>query len=414
MDRSIIYSTEQIRLFDFLSQCRDLMIGMSRLAQALFGSTNTIVSGFSAAAQATPNMTVTLASGQIYQLAALDTTPYGPLAADSTQIYQQGYADQQILSFTTAGLSAGQEQWVLVQCKFDFLNQVRTGDPTGGVLPYYNSSNPTQPLQGPGGSGQVQETVRIGKAAVSLSYGPPAATNTAVPPNPSANNVPLYLIKLTFGQTAITNGQISKAGNAVYAGYQEAPFAGGLFAQHHKGVSFGQAPQIDLTTEVQGVLPLALVPATGTQGLLTCFRIGSGPPSGLSGASGQGDLYFQTSTQTLYVCETAGSPGTWKAIYAKPTLRPVTFPYTLTNNFANLLIDCTAGDVDVYLPTAANQCEIDILRVDTSANRARINVSNGSGEKILTTLDYFDMLSPNEARKFVSDSSTSPDTWWIY
>lgn len=411
MDRSIIYSAEQIRLFDFLQQSRDLMVGMGRLAQALFGSINTILTDFTAAAQASPNMTISLGSGQIYQWAALDTNPYGPLASESTPIYQQGYAAQQVLSFTTAALSAGQEQWVLVQCKFDQVDSVRTGDPTGGILPYYNSSNPTQPLQGPGGNSQVQSTVRTGRAAVSQLYGSPAATGTATPPAPAANNVPMYLIKLTFGQTAITNGQILKAGNAASPGYPEAPFVGGLFAQHHKGAAFGQAPQIDLTTEVSGVLPLSRLPGTNTTGLLVCIRMGAGAPTALQGNAG--DLYFQTGApSTLWVCETTGAPGTWRAVYAKPTIRPASYPYVVTNNFATILIDCTAGDVDITLPDAANQAEITFGRVDTSANKARINAA--AGNNIKTTLSYFDILSPDESRTFVSDPSTAPDTWWFF
>ena len=49
-------------------------------------------------------------------------------------------------------------------------------------------------------SGERQASITI-----SVVYGTPASTGSEAPPNPASGCVPLYLIDLSYGQTAITN-----------------------------------------------------------------------------------------------------------------------------------------------------------------------------------------------------------------
>jgi hypothetical protein len=276
------------------------------------------------ATQTSPaSLSINLAQGRIYQQAALDAASYGLLPSDSTLVMQQGFAAAQAVTLTTAALSAGQSQWALVQAMFSPNDQVRANDPTGGVLFYWNSANPSQPLQGPSNTGATQPTERASVCTISVIYGSPATTGSEVPPQPTVGFVPLYLVDLTFGQSAITTGQIVTAGPSVGTGvpsnYPYAPFLAGLLNQHHKGTA-GQAPQIDLTAEVKNLLPLANLPASNTAGGISAIRRGSGNPNGnLAGntnTNGAPDFYYDDVNLILYVCSVTGTSSTavWTAV----------------------------------------------------------------------------------------------------
>ena len=109
---------------------------------------------------------------------------------------------------------------------------MRPGDPTGGRAYYYNTDNPSQPFQGPGGDGEVQDTERLAYIEINVVYGSPATTGLEVPPNATAGFIPLYLIDLTFGQSTIIQGDILTSGPSVGTGvpnnYPYAPFIAGL------------------------------------------------------------------------------------------------------------------------------------------------------------------------------------------
>gem|GEM_PF-4100484 len=314
MYRSIIYSQEQIRSFDFLEGMRDCMKSEGNLAQSLFGPSDTILTRFSAAAKSIPNMTFDLASGSILEWAPVDADPYGAAAADASYCYQLGFAEAQEIVLTTAQLSSGQSQWVLIRARFKQVDAVRPGDPTSGVQPFYNSADPRNPLQGINNNGGILPSVRKGSVEISTVYGTPATTGAQVAPSPGGGFVPLYLVLLTFGQTTITNGQILEAPAGI-GGYPPAPIWRGVRAQHHKGAAYGQAPQIDVTTEITGIVPLSHLPATSLYGLLPTLRSGVGTPVAVL-AGGAGDLFFQSDASILWVCVTTGGAGVavWQPI----------------------------------------------------------------------------------------------------
>lgn len=260
MDRYTQYDQEQVRTFDQNWLTKDAMIGLSRATGDLLGATYTVVNGFAGTATGPASLVVNIAAGDIYQYAATDSTGFGSLPSDSLSIQQQGFLAASALTLTTAALSAGQSQWVLIAASFTQADAIRTNDPTGGLLYYYNSSNPSQPFQGPGNDGLTQPTVRLGTATIDVVYGTPATSGSQVPPSVPTGFVPLYLILLAFGQTTIVNNQIlvsaPSVGVGVPSNYPYAPFLAGLLHSHHSGTP-GQAPKINLVTEVQGVLPFA-------------------------------------------------------------------------------------------------------------------------------------------------------------
>jgi hypothetical protein len=351
--RPIIYDLEQVRSFDFLEGFRDFMKSEGDLAQFLFGPTDTILSGFSAAAKPVPNMRIDLEAGRILKWDQVDADPYGAVAANTDYMYQLGYYPAQELLLSKAQLAAGQSQWVLIRCRFVHVDEIREGDPDGGVHPFYNSSDPRNPLQGINNDGQPLPSVRKGIAEISPLYGTPAATGSETPLPAGAGYVPLYLINLTFGSAPIGNGDILVAGNAAYPGYTPAPIWKGVRAQHHKGIEFGQAPQIDVTQEITGIVPLPNLPGTNTTGLLVCFRSGHGDPNGTV-AGNQGDEYLDLDGDSVWVCKTTGSSTTAVWINNNPnSIELVTvFPKTITKSAGTFALKLSTANGVVNLPAS--------------------------------------------------------------
>lgn len=258
MDRTIIDPLEQMRDFDFVMAEHDALVGLGSLAQDILSQLNlaatsqTVVAGVAASQTSTPSLTVNLGPGRVYTLAAADATATGSIPQDLTTICQQGISAAQ--SVTLVPPTAGQSQWNLIQCQFQQGDTVRPNDPTNGVVPFYNASNPTIP------NPTTINTVRQGRLIVQVISGAAAATGSETPPQPTNNWSPLYLVDLAGGQTQITNGQILTAGPSVGTGvpanYPRAPLLAGLLASHHSGAP-GQAPKINLASEVQGILPYA-------------------------------------------------------------------------------------------------------------------------------------------------------------
>ncbi len=321
VNRPIIYAQEQTRSYDFLSLARDVLYSLGEQIGDGFGSTIAVVSGLAATADSPADLGVNIAAGRIYQIAEIDATAYGTLAQDTTTTYQQGFAAAQKLTLSTSGLAAGQSRWALIQATFTQTDVIPSDDPNSGVLNYWNVSNPSVPLVGPGGSGTPQNTSRTGVCTLSVVYGSVATTGSETPPNPSSNNVPLYLVDLAYGQTQITNVEILVAGPSVGtnvpSNYPQAPFLAGLLSAHHNGKS-GQAPQIDLTKEVQGILPLTHLPGSSTNsggGIAVCYAYAGNPNSHVAGNAGSPgvsppDMCVDTTTGVLFVCTTTGTSTT--------------------------------------------------------------------------------------------------------
>ncbi len=268
-NRPILYDYEQGRTFDILSAFQYAMKGDTDVGAAVLmgnasvasGAMTTVVAGGEATATSPASLSINIAPAAIFQPAAIDATAYGALSANTTPIYQLGVLDSATtLQFTLTNLAAGQSQWALVEAQFVSSDSVAANDPNGGLLLYYNSTNPLQPYQGQNNNGQVQNTLRTGLIQFNIVLGTPATSGDQVPPNPDSGWVPLYLIELTYGMTQITTILTCgpSVGQNVPSSYPNAPLLAGLLNSHHGGIA-GQAPKIILTNgeEVQGILPLA-------------------------------------------------------------------------------------------------------------------------------------------------------------
>ena len=118
MDRGIIYAGSVPLETDLLFAQKATMVGLSKLAAAVLG-VSTVVNGFATTQTAVPSLAVSVAAGEIYQLANIDTTAYSSIAADTThQILKQGIAlDATTLAITPPG-TAGFSINYLIQATF--------------------------------------------------------------------------------------------------------------------------------------------------------------------------------------------------------------------------------------------------------------------------------------------------------
>lgn len=252
MDRTLIAPMEQLRDFDFVMGARDVLLALGGLAKDVCSQLGyTVAAGFAPSQSTpTPSLNITIGSGRVYQMAAIDALAAGSIPQDLDLIVQQGYNAGQTITLVPP--SSGQSQWNLIQAQFSQIDAIRTNDPNNGIVPFYNAANPTQPTT------QGVNTVRKATCVLQVISGAAATTGSEVPPQPSNGWVPLYLIDLAGGQSQVTTSQILTAGPSVGTGvpnsYPGAPFLAGFLASHHAGTP-GQAPQVNLATEVQGVLP---------------------------------------------------------------------------------------------------------------------------------------------------------------
>jgi len=385
MNRSIIYTQEQPRTFDILNGWRDALIAAGYLQQDLAGNTTTVVTGFAATPSSPASLVLNLTAGRIYELSAADATQYGSLPNDTDLIMQQGLAAAQTVTLTTAALSAGQSQWALIEVSFGQVDVIRANDPTGGVLYYWNSANPTVPFQGPNGDGQTQPTEREGVASIQVIYGSPVTTGSEVPPTPSIGYVPLYLIDLAFGQTSVTSGQIIVAGPAVGANvpgnYPYAPFLAGLLSSHH-GAKPGQAPQIKMAE-------LANVSSSATgSGLASMYSYAGNPNGHVAGVAAvagvsPADLCIDVANNLLYFCSTTGNAAA--AVWNPASGQAVNFVGGTSTGLANAQVvtpvspagfSLVAGYSITFTPGIANTGAT-MLAVSGTAATACRKVSGG-------------------------------------
>ncbi|CAJ0809239.1 gp53-like domain-containing protein [Ralstonia flaminis] len=244
MDRQIVYSGQVPQTTDLLNTNRQTMIALAKLCADLFG-TSTVVSGLNCVPTSPASMSVNITPGQIYQLANIDGTPYSALPADTAHsLLKQGILlDAQSFALT-APSTTGYSQNYLIQAAY------LDNDINNVVLPYYNSANPSQAFNGPGGSGAAQPTTRAGQVSLQLVPGTAAPTNTQVTPAVTAGYVGLAVVTVANGQNTVTN-----AGIVPYPNVPTAPTGGFLAGIGERFSSIQNvATSTGLTTAALGAL----------------------------------------------------------------------------------------------------------------------------------------------------------------
>jgi hypothetical protein len=214
MDRILVYPGSIPLDTDILNTNRNAMVALGYLAQTILGS-NTVVDGLVCSPTMPASMTVTVGPGSITQLSVVDTLAYGSLPADTTDPLVKLGVNLTATSFALAApATSGQSVNYLIQA-------ARLESDTNPVpLPYYNAANPAQPYSGPNNSGVAQNTCRVQRVQLQLKAG--AAANIGSQATPPVDNgwVGLYVITVSYGQTAISAANISVLAAAPFLGWK--------------------------------------------------------------------------------------------------------------------------------------------------------------------------------------------------
>lgn len=247
MDRQTIYSQALPRSLDFLTNEQNTMVAVAKLAEIVMG-TSAVIGGLGCTPTGPASLAVVLGSGQILQTTSLEATNWSSLTADTThQILKQGIAlDAQNIGITPPA-TGGFSQVFLIEVQYADL------DTSATVLPYFNNASPfpQPPLNGPGGSGVAQNTVRKGIVSVQVKAGVAATTGTQVAPTADAGWVGLWNITVANGQTTITSGNIVQVAGA--------PFLNSKLPQIPGMIQTG-VPALGIDTGVANAMVAAFTP----------------------------------------------------------------------------------------------------------------------------------------------------------
>ncbi len=214
MDRNLVYPGSIPLDTDLLGTNRNTMVALGYLAQAVLG-TNVVVDGLGCQPTSPASLTVTVGPGSITQLTVVDQLAYGSLSADVTDPLVKMGINTAPISFTlTAPATSGQAINYLIQAAW----QESDIDPV--VLPYYNAANPAQPYSGPANSGVAQNTRRTQRVQLQLKAGAAANTGSQVTPPIDNGWVGLYVVTVSYGQTAITAGSIAQLNTAPFLSWK--------------------------------------------------------------------------------------------------------------------------------------------------------------------------------------------------
>ncbi|HUB11002.1 MAG TPA: hypothetical protein VMB34_03520 [Acetobacteraceae bacterium] len=203
MDRNLVYPGAIPLDTDLLSLNRNIMIAVGYLAQATLGA-SPVVDGLVCLPTVPPSMTVIVGPGIVSQLAVIDAMPYGSLPADATDpLLKIGINTESTAFSLIAPTTSGQSTNYLIEVTF------QEADINPVVLPYYNASMPSQPYSGPTNSGVAQNTLRTQCVQLQMKSGTPAITGAQLTPPVDNGWFGLYVITVSYGQTAISAANIA-------------------------------------------------------------------------------------------------------------------------------------------------------------------------------------------------------------
>jgi hypothetical protein len=214
MDRQIVYPGAIPLDTDLLNFERSAMVGLGYLAQLTLG-TNTVVDGLACTPADPADMTINIGPGVISQFSVVDVNPFGSLPAmPTTPLVKMGTILTSSSFTLTAPGGNGEATNYLIEASF--LEQ----DATPVVLPYYNAQDPAQPYSGPNNDGLPQNTQRLEQVQLQLKAGAPAQLGSQQTPPVDSGWVPLFVITVQSGQTAINASNITLAPAAPFLSWK--------------------------------------------------------------------------------------------------------------------------------------------------------------------------------------------------
>lgn len=211
MDRVQNYNLQTPLTADDLNKERDYTaIALGKIVSALLGQ-GTVVSDLAATAVASTTVpTVQLSDGQLYELATLDPTAFGSLPVNSfpstATVMKQGLllasrGDTNTFELTPPGTS-GESIIYLLEAQYADL------DTDTQTITFYNVSDPTNPTTA------TQPRVREGTISFVLKAG--IASSSPAAPSADVGYVPLYNIEVAYGQTVLSQSDITVASGAPF------------------------------------------------------------------------------------------------------------------------------------------------------------------------------------------------------
>lgn len=194
MDRPLLYPAAIPLASDGMLGARYAQVGVGRLGDMLYGTTDAAAYGLAWTASTTA-LTVTIGVGSILNQGVVDATaPAGTgsgMAADSTPITCQ-YLNESAQTVTIPGTGATYTIYALCV----------DSDTDNTVLPFFNASNPSQTQSGQSNSGATLPTRRTSSMTFVASVTAPSApTNGSV--------VPLYAVVVPAGATSASAATFS-------------------------------------------------------------------------------------------------------------------------------------------------------------------------------------------------------------
>ncbi|WP_230964661.1 hypothetical protein [Burkholderia cepacia] len=290
MDRQIIYSGQVPQTLDILNTNKNTMLAIAKMAADVFG-TSTIATGLACVPTAPATMSVNVNPGQIYQNVVVDQTAYSDIALDTSHsIVKSGILmDAQNFAITAPG-TAGFSQNYLIQATFT------ETDTANLVLPYYNSANPSQALNGPGGSGSTQPTRRAGQVSLQLLAGTAATTGTQTTPAVTAGYIGLWVVTVANGASSITSGNIAPypgqpiLPSSVLASIQNGNLSYAVATGTANAHTIALTPA--LTSRVDGMMIRYKAPAANTGAVTLNDGVGTANVLGANHSALQGGEYI--------------------------------------------------------------------------------------------------------------------------
>ena len=214
MDRNVVYPGSIPLDTDLLTLNRNTMIALGYLAQAVFGG-STIADGLACNPTVPASLGITVGAGSITQLTVVDTIAFGSLPADVTDPLLKMGINQQPTSFGLAApTTSGQSINYLIQAA------LQEADINAVVLPYYNAANPAQPYSGPLNSGAAQTTQRTQRVQIQVKAGAAAVSGNQSTPAIDNGWVGLYVVSVSYGQTAINPTNITTLPTAPFLAWK--------------------------------------------------------------------------------------------------------------------------------------------------------------------------------------------------
>lgn len=353
MDRQIIYDGQVPQTLDILNTNKNTMLAIAKMAADVFG-TSTIATGLACVPTAPATMSVNVNPGQIYQNVVVDQTAYSDIALDTSHsIVKSGILmDAQNFAITAPG-TAGFSQNYLIQATFLETDTANT------VLPYYNSANPSQALNGPGGSGSTQPTRRAGQVSLQLLAGTAATTGTQTTPAVTAGYIGLWVVTVANGASSITSGNIAPypgqpiLPSSILASIQNGNLSYAVATGTANAHTIALTPA--LTSRVDGMMIRYKAPAANTGAVTLADGVGTANVLGANHSALQGGEYIANG-DALVVWNSSISGGSY------------------------ILLECTGGAVQVASATQSQHAvQFGQVRQRLTANtNFYVNASTGS------------------------------------